>query len=408
MLSLNCNTSLVVLAAVIAAVAPPTHGASDAPALAPALKSAFEAVRAAHYAGDSQKVWQALSPTVARVHESQIDALNRALAAEEIPSVEELLVEVRLKLVQQGLASALPEPVLRERLLILGGLEQRITGILQAQAAHPLLMADAPMTRDLETLERELWDLHVLTNELLVAFRCARYAEDLARDVPDGTFERLAAGDKARVALSRVPDYAAIERARRDVLEADLARRLHRLETGVGILADETFRRERFLAAYSTQLDARVLAAFFADLRTQADPPPLARKSLSDPEAPGRVDAFALEAGQRAGELGERSRWYFEGLHWWLRGRYGAGPDVGGLAKSAAAAELPGGLVWLSMPAQPPQPADPADPATLAVPAVERRHHYTWAWEDRRVQERASYSVKTSNQTVRQRLPSFW
>lgn len=389
-------------------IAPPPLAASDAPRLTPALQQAFEAIRAAHVAGDSAELWQSLARTVARVRDPQVQELNRVLAAEDIPAVEELLVEARLNLVQQGLADALAEPGIRERLLVLSGLDQRIAGTLEQVAEHPLLSADAAATDDLERLERELWDLHVLKNRLLVAERCAGDSVRLARGVPDPTFEQLEPSEKAIVALGRVPDLEEIQQARWNVLEAELARRLHRLETGVEILRDSTFRRERFLAAYSTHLDARVLSAFFEGRAHHAEPPPLTRKSLGDPETPGRVTALAAEAGQLAGDLAERSRLFFEGLHWWLRGRYGAGPDLGGLAKSAVALREPGALWWLYMPAEPPVPTDPADPTTPAIPACDRRHHFTWAWEDRRVQERAAYSVKTTSRQVRRELPGFW
>ena len=399
---------LAALLVMTSVIAPRLLSASDTPRMTPALQQAFEAIRAAYVAGDSAELWQSLANTVDRVRDPQVQELDRALAAEDIPTVEELLVEARLNLVQQGLADALAEPGIRERLLVLAGLDQRIAATLEQVADDPLLSADPAPTDDLERLERELWDLHVLKNRLLVAERCAGDSVRLARGVADPTFEQLEPSNKAIVALGRVPDFEAIQRARWNILEAELARRLQRLETGVEILRDATFRRERFLAAYSTQLDARILTAFFEERAGQPNHPPLAQKSLGDPEAAGRVADLGAAAEQLAGDLAERSRLFFEGLHWWLRGRYGAGPDLGGLAKSAAALREPGALWWLYMPAEPPTPTNPADPTTPDIPACDRRHHFTWAWEDRRVQERAAYSVKTTSRQVRRELPGFW
>jgi hypothetical protein len=92
-------------------------------------------------------------------------------------------------------------------------------------------------------------------------------------------------------------------------------------------------------------------------------------------EYQAEVLAQSEQANKLAGDLVTKSTQLFRGLHWWLRGRYGQGTEVGGLAKSKAALKDAQLLVWLNMPARPPVPNDPTDKSTPNVPRFERRHH---------------------------------
>jgi len=75
-------------------------------------------------------------------------------------------------------------------------------------------------------------------------------------------------------------------------------------------------------------------------------------------------------------------------MFWWYRGRYGTGTAVYGLAKSEEAAAVPAAQFALYMP--PDRELEPSDPTKVlrfdeSTPRYDRRHHYWWAWEDRRL-----------------------
>lgn len=59
-----------------------------------------------------------------------------------------------------------------------------------------------------------------------------------------------------------------------------------------------------------------------------------------------------------------------------------------GLAKSVAAMDWPQAQFSLYMPPDMPKPTNPKTVATGEMPIArfDRRHHYWWAWEDRRLQ----------------------
>lgn len=427
------------LVAVVLSAAPPEAAPSQP--LPRNLQITLERVVQAYYAGDSAGVWTALSPAVVRLSEVQIERLDQALAAQEVPGVGELLVGVRMNLVQQNLGHALPEPQMKERMLVLSALRDRVQAIVAEQTAHPLVSGEGDLPQSLVEFERTLWDVHVLRNKLLTASRATEYAQALAAGVTERQRVRLSEDEQSLLsdASAALPD---IQSAAEVLDELDAELRLERLDRGLAALKEPELTEERFLAAWSTLQDAEVLTAFLKDQQAGTGPRRLRREKLRQPGLAEEIQAKAEQARQLSGDLARKARHFFEGLHWWRRGRFGRGPDLGGLAKSAAAVETPGGLVWLYMPAEPPLPDPERESRDVAVesgtgsagasggnlpisfqgpsdrtrvqtpqPPVERRHHYTWAWEDRRIiptSSGGSGDQTTNVSGIRAPLSTFW
>jgi hypothetical protein len=123
------------------------------------------------------------------------------------------------------------------------------------------------------------------------------------------------------------------------------------------------------------------------------------------------VNAQIARARELADGLSYKAGLFFEGLHWWLRGRYGEGPDVGGLAKSPEALVSDAALFGIYMPTETPQPSDPSDARVKrATPRFDRRHHYWWTWEDRRLQRGKLSSSIISNEQEKfsVTMHAFW
>ncbi|MCA9206279.1 MAG: hypothetical protein KDA59_24670, partial [Planctomycetales bacterium] len=94
-----------------------------------------------------------------------------------------------------------------------------------------------------------------------------------------------------------------------------------------------------------------------------------------------------------------------QGLQWWLRGRYGRGPDGYGLLKSELALISPAAQMGIYLPNETPTPTDPANPSKTAVPEVDRRHHYIWGMEYRRVQQVSSESMTATGKSTNRWTP---
>ena len=419
---------LLLLAIVIAALGPPsdaqqkTDKSTKKARIGRKLTKTLDRVESAYHQGDSFRVWQALGPAVGRMKEKQLQTLDTVLAERELPSVGNLLVEARLKLVQQNLGSALPAPKARERVLTVVALYDQVEKFLQETEQDPAVTGASQPPGTFDEYEELLWQFHVLRNGLLKAERSTEFAGKLAAGIRGRVRKRLTEQERELVDEGRRTAKARIEQVEQKLVALEMETRFARLTYGVQVLEKGELTREKFMAAYLTGEDARALGRYLArqgkgaaPVATKAQPSAqqVASSSsvLKNPGIVNEVTDKRKLAERLAGDLGPKARMFFEGLHWWFTGRYGSGPDLGGLAKSEAALKSPQALLWLYMPKKIPKPTDPAK-ISVRMPAthVDRRHHYTWAWEDRRLQWSAAVGIASQSEKrgIRTKGSEFW
>ena len=359
--------------------------AADA-GVSPRVSKIARSAAAAFHKGDSIRLWHDLAPAAEKLDDQHFASLQQELARRKLPGLGDLLVDIRMKLIQQNLAAALPAPGNRERLLLLEALEVRATKLLSETGQHPII-TDPTQPANLGQYESLLWDVHVLHNRLLSAKRAALFAEQIAARFSPRQLKRIDESQRKLVLqLKALGLSSRVAAAQSEMKELEFALRRERLVYGLTTLQKPELTKERFLAAYSTRLDAEILAAHFERLQQTADADGSNQPTLNSWNYQAEVLAQSEQANKLAGDLATKSTQLFHGLHWWLRGRYGKGTEVGGLAKSKAALKNAQLLVWINMPIRPQVPNDPTDKSTPNVPRFERRHHYSWAWEDRKIQ----------------------
>lgn len=339
----------------------------------------------AYFHGDSQAVLEKLSPVVAKANEEKIGLVDKALAEHGAPDSERLLLGARMALMQQSIDTRkLPKPGEREAVRLLKELREQVESVL-TQVERSLAMDRAgPHPDDLEGFETLLWSLHVSENRLAAAGRLVDSMKEIARSIPRGQINKLSDDDREIVTADHGALGERVTQTSGARQEREMELRIGRLRVARGILEDPQLTKERFLAAFTADLDARLVTDFFEQAKKQGRS--LVSDLLKDPRTVDRVAEDAARARKLAGTLTAKSQLFFEGLHWWMRGRYGLGPEVGGLAKSRAALRSAAAQFALSMPETTPKPLDPAWLTEAeGVPRFERRHHYLWAWEDRRL-----------------------
>jgi hypothetical protein len=350
-----------------------------------AERQVVESAFAAHQRGDPVTLLETLSPLVAKIDDKKLSAVDELLASRGSPSAGEMIADARLAMVQQSLSSKLPRPGPRETLLVLKAIDSQAQAILEIMEAHPA-MADPMAVPDTSTnFELRLWELHVLRSRLEVARRMIEYMGTLAKSYPRVQFTKLSEDDRRLVEVGAAGLQSRIARELSGLEEREAELRIHRLIFSVGVLQDAQLTEERVLAAFASEFDGRLVKEFFDQAKKSRRN--LSRDLLNDPTTEGRVVNERRRARELAGDLTVKAQLLFEGLHWWMRGRYGRGPEVGGLAKSLLAMRTPQGQLGLYMPIDIPTPTDQAAGPSQRVPAYDRRHHYLWAMEDRRVLE---------------------
>lgn len=334
----------------------------------------------AYQRGDTMEVLARLSPMVGRLDDERLKLVDELLRSHQAPVSAKLLAESRRTLVEQGLGGTLPRPKFRELAVAAPHLAGEIKTVLDDVAAHPLLAHELPRRQSLEEYQQLFWQVHVMDNRLINVRRLAEYTGQLVRQV--GNVRQHVAKLEPHQREAILADYGAlaahIDALHTDLYERSLEMRVDRLRTSTNVLSDFILSEKNFLAAYSVAVDSRILKEY---LTSGAKP---TRVSLAEPKLLEEVEWLESLGRERGGDLIAKSEWLYNGLHWWLRGRYGRGADGFGLFKGEFALNSPEDMFRLDM------PRDPMEAAKLAKDvdnsyAVDRRHCYTWAWEDRPV-----------------------
>jgi hypothetical protein len=391
-------------------------------ALSHKLHQVIEEVEGAYAAGDIERVWRLMAPPVNGLSEDLAAKFDEALAAKKLPPARELMVEARLKLLMENRTAALPAPLLRERLLLLETLQDHVQNPLQKIASLPLMKEDTPPPKTMDEFDRRFHEILEVQGSLRLAETCAHYAKDLAQKLPVAARKKLTDKERETLAQSEGDLATKVQDAERDVRELELETRLLRLTYGVEVLQQKQLTKEKFIAAASTRQDARLLKQEMEPpvapnpakgaktkstaAKVPATPPaPVVfhRAALNALELPKEVAKLEHRMKEVASSLGDRAERFFMGLEFWLRGRYGWGLDLWGLAKSSAALEkaellhqvyMPDNLLMPAETKEQPKPSIPGRRAETTPAGTrekrrplprcpDRRHHYTWAWEDR-------------------------
>jgi hypothetical protein len=373
-------------------------------------------VTAAYLRGDVVTSVGILSPLLAKWDDAKMDEANALLAENSLPSVARQLAEARLAELKFDPSDRPPRLSSREAILVLPELQKELERALATAKDHPVMADPLARPASLEEYEDLFWQAHVLENQLLNAAMIAEYMTQVAARLPRRDVARL---DEAQKAIAEA-DYGAIaervESTSRELAERQIELRADRLAMAKELLGEELISKRKFLAAFVWQMDAKLLEEFYRGTqpkkkRPEDSQPLYLRTRLNQPDFFQQVGADVQEARRRAGDLTLKSTLLHAGLHWWYRGRYGMGPLVFGLAKHPAAIDSEAGQLGLFMPLETAKPTNPAvlTKGEIPQPFYDRRHHYWWAWEDRRM-DRNSFDQTTDLGTYTDRIitSTFW
>jgi hypothetical protein len=369
--------------------------------LSPKQRRQAGLVARAYAQGNSMAVLDLLSPLVAQLDPDHVAALDQLLADGQAPPAAEIIADAHLGMVYQGFANKLHRAKEHETLLLLPELHRRLIAILQEHDGHTIKDEPLPAPPTIEDYETLFWSVHVLKNRLLNAERMCQYGVDLTKSFPRAHLAKLKGDAKTAVETDYGKLLADVRRRIKDVEERTIEMRIARLHKTVDLLADREISKERFLAAFAADMDERLIEEFLGgSAKDKRKRGAFARQRLNQPGVLEAVKADGRRAAELGGELTGKAKQLFAGLHWWLRGRYGLGPDAMGLAKSVAAMDWPDAQLWLFMPPEMPKPTSPnkITASETPVPRFDRRHHYWWAWEDRHLQHAHFGNTQVSTQ----------
>ncbi len=336
-----------------------------------------EHVVPAYKQGDPLEVLKFVSPLVGRLDDDRLRVADEILRQHDVPAVNKLLADSRRTLVEQGMGGILPKPSLRELVVVVPVLVAEVDSILDELTRHPAMADPLPKHKMPSEYEQLFWKIHVMDNRLTNARTLAEYTGQLVSQLPSRrSLVKLLPPQRAAIEADYVALAQKVIEAQQELRERSLELRLQRLIASVSVLKGFLLDEEHFMAAYSVAVDSRILKDYF-----HSGPQP-GRGALQAPEIEEEVLWLESLGRERGGDLIAKSEMLYHGLHWWLRGRYGRGSDGFGLFKSEIALSSPEAMFRLVMPRDPTEAAALLDQGDNSYP-VDRRHYYTWAWEDR-------------------------
>ena len=373
------------LSAAFAQESPPAKSAQPAAKAAPSparltpkqLAFVKNELLPAWRAGDPLHLLRLVGEQVARQSEQQNAALDRALAEEKAPSLGRMLTDARMNLVRLDAGSQAPEATLAEIVLMVGELERQIQEKIATAKKVELFADPLPSPATLTEFRDQLWKAHVQNNELINAAFLALQGRALLNSPLIAKVKNPTPGQEAAFAIDFVKYQGEAQELQRDLNERAIELRVNRIAFALKLLEGKNDLKERFLAAYAVGVDGEILIQGLKNDKVR-----FRRENLSSPTLADELRASVDRGKTLAGDLIKKSELLFAGLHWWRRGRYGRGSELHGLLKPEAALKNPAAQIGLLMPRTSPEPTDPAKGGRPS-PDFDRRHHWTWAWEDR-------------------------
>ena len=346
----------------------------------------------AYFRGDTTDSLKLLSALVAKLDQEELAEVDALLEKGGVPAVGSLLLSVRFKAMLEG-DHDMPKPHVREASLALPVLRDRIEGVLSDVEQLPVLEDQIPEYESLDDYEQAFWEIHVAANRLRNAARMAQYGADsvnaaLTLNLKSVSDEQLTAMDIDFETLGDETSQLA-----KDLQEAKVELRIRAVAKAADVIQNSSDFRQRLRAAYVIDFDGRrLIEVLRAENRPDFSRPELDQKNLL-----ASIETYVRLARESAGDLITKSRLLYHGMHWWMRGRYGLGPDGFGLLKSVSSLKSPLAQFPLYMPTTKPVPTAPPR-GSYSVPRFDRRHHYIWMYEYRVLRQQRTDTVLRDQQ----------
>lgn len=361
----------------------------------------------AYHHENTQVAYQLLSGMLDQLDDQELQEINQILEEAGAPTVGTLLLDARLRHILPTRGKSIQAKP-REAALVLPVLYDRIETFLRDLQVR--FGEELPAYDGLKEYQDAYWDIHVAQNRVKNTTLLARHGVGLAENARRGKLKGLTDEERSRLDLDFHDFLPRLERASSNLHQVKAELRIRGVRRASEVIRSSREFKERLRASYIIGFDGPQAIRYLEE----HDAATFTRPALRQEDLLDTVRAHVRLANESAGDLAKKSRLLYLGMHWWLRGRYGQGPEGLGLLKSRAALTSAMAQFPLFMPVRPPVPTDPAM-ARHAIPSIDRRHHYIWMYEPRRLfVERSSHVEvdedieETKQYTSRTKLSRFY
>lgn len=313
-----------------------------------------------------------LSPII-KSSPQQLEAIEDFCKTKRLPSVRTAFIDALLDQIQQGnnVQAAIANV---DAVHYVGGeLVDKIEGVVAKTKLHTVMKDPLQVSGDFTESEELFWDVHVLHNDLANSQRLVKFGTAIT----SAFSKKLQLSDEGR-------DFVAkFETAKNKltilastVKERTAELRIHRFNWAKTELDNKPDFKSRFIAAMCLKVDAEHVVDFLKNNKPT-------RSLLAEFQLIDKINTTLSEADKKHDELMKKAVLLRTGLHYWVRGRYGVGPQVYGMLKHPAAMKSQQVMQALYMPRERPLPISAYHNKKSSSIGFERRHLFTWAAECR-------------------------
>ena len=334
--------------------------------IVPAIKSQNQNV----FLNASMPLFESLKP-------DELEAVDDLCREHGVTPARQWFTELVLSNYHQGIAPSRVTSDLNMAKVTLNGVIERLTEFEELTAEHFVMQDPLEVPADFQESEEFFWELHVLHNEFENASRDLGFARVLV-SMHEKKLRRKDEGKTYTEQLTAIEErvqkmYEVIEERAADL-------RLERFETAHKTLTEPSNKGDFELMLTSSmalEQDGQVLIGFLTDNNS------IVSQSLTEPGLLERVNEMLVSGRDAAGDVATKANLFRNGLHYWVRGRFGAGPIAAGLVKSPNSIDSPQAMEALFMPKIRNKPISNFLSDEESIPGFDRRHFVTWGAEYR-------------------------
>ena len=330
-------------------------------------------------------------PLIKSSKPEQLEVIDQMCLDRGVDTVSEWFTELVVDRALQGIDPVRATKSRQMARVVLFGVANDLEEFEQSLAGHVVMQSPQEVPADFQASEKLFWDIHVLHNEFSNHSKKLQFANALLKRHS----KALKRQDDSKALFQRFAEIESrLEEKYKDIDERAAELRLQRFKVAHQTLTDDE-NEDNFelmlTSAMALEQDGRVLATFFKDNDS------ISRESLLADNLSDEISSMLKSGREAGGEVTKKANLFRNGLHYWVRGRYGAGPSTGGLVKAPNATDSISSMELLSMPKLRDKPISSYHSEEETTAGYDRRHHYTWAAEYRPVR---TVQGKTTSRTA--------
>ncbi len=342
---------------------------------------------------DSASIERILSNWLTKFNDEELDKIDELLDSHGVPPTGRLILDVRVTQLLAGNNPANGKVPPRELTRSMPVLFDRVNEEVERITESEFFEEKLPDYSGMQDYHDAFWEIHVAKNKLRTAKRSTRYGQAFLDAATATKLRGLTKAEQESLEIDFTAQEKAVDEAIDRLDEAKTEMQIAALSKAAKVVRESDDYKERLRAAYVIEFSSDPII----ETLKKKSPNEYERPLLQDEQLLSTVESSVRYARESAGDLAEQARLLYLGMHWWMRGRYGAGPDGMGLLKSVHALRSDEAQFPLYMPTKPPQPTEPsASSYGYGVPQYDRRHHYIWMYEYRTMLSKNVFTEETT------------